>query len=375
MYKLSEDEDLLRKMYKNFSITNFRMFKDISLFNFKRINLIAGKNNTGKTSLLESIYIHGGALNPALTINVEGFRGITSWAAKRSYLSHDPVSPWDNLFHNLDNNKIIEFISYDSDNEIEKTKIYIQKDPIPEIDDYPDPTLKSGDSVSLIAGTLVNTITVENESYGKILKSYLRFDEGGMKKIPPFKEIPMQLVFHAARLRLSSKVDTDRFSQLQIDGNKDIVIDAIKIIDDKIGNMIISTIGDMPSLYVDIGLDKYIPLLASGEGMVRIVQILLEMNEASNGIILIDEIENGFHHSILPKVWDMIYRLSELFNVQVFATTHSIETIKAAHDVYSKKDDYAFKLYRLENINDKINAISYEKDELEAAIELELEVR
>lgn len=356
--------------YKNFSVTNFRMFKDISLSNFKRINLIAGRNNTGKTSLLESIYLHGGSFNPALTISIEGYRGITSWAGKSR---DEKRTPWDNLFHNLDNEEIIEMISYSHDDKIEKTRIYLEENP--SIDDYPDPIVKDRESISLIPKGMSHTITVERELSGIKSKSYLRIEKGGMKKIPPLSDAPFQLLFHAARLRLSPKVDTDRFSRSQIEGNKDMIIEAIGIVDDRIKDIVISTIGDMPSLYVDIGLNRYMPLLAAGEGTVKITQILLEMEEARNGIIFIDEFENGFHHSILPKIWDTIYRLSELFNIQVFATTHSIEAIKAAHIAFSEKDDYAFKLYRLEKIKDEISVISYEKDELEAAIELELEVR
>lgn len=50
-----------------------------------------------------------------------------------------------------------------------------------------------------------------------------------------------------------------------------------------------------------------------------------------NGVVLIDEIENGLHHSVLAKVWEGIFQWAIKYNVQVFASTHSIECIHAFH--------------------------------------------
>ena len=54
-------------MYKSFKIKNFRCFKELAITSFKRVNLIAGLNNVGKTALLEALFLHCGATNPELT--------------------------------------------------------------------------------------------------------------------------------------------------------------------------------------------------------------------------------------------------------------------------------------------------------------------
>jgi AAA15 family ATPase/GTPase len=39
---------------------NYRLFQELKITGLKRVNLIAGKNNTGKTALLEGIcQVHG----------------------------------------------------------------------------------------------------------------------------------------------------------------------------------------------------------------------------------------------------------------------------------------------------------------------------
>ena len=63
-------------MYRSFSIKNFRCFDELTVEGMGRINLIAGKNNVGKTALLEALWVHGGAPNPELAVRVEAFRGL-----------------------------------------------------------------------------------------------------------------------------------------------------------------------------------------------------------------------------------------------------------------------------------------------------------
>jgi AAA15 family ATPase/GTPase len=62
-------------MYKSFEIKNFRGFKELKIENLKRLNLIAGKNNAGKTAILEALFIHCGVLNPELVPVVNAIRG------------------------------------------------------------------------------------------------------------------------------------------------------------------------------------------------------------------------------------------------------------------------------------------------------------
>src|SRR2546423_161740 len=44
-------------MLDSLSIKNFRLFRDLKVESLSRVNLIAGKNNTGKTALLEAVYL------------------------------------------------------------------------------------------------------------------------------------------------------------------------------------------------------------------------------------------------------------------------------------------------------------------------------
>ena len=119
------------------------------------------------------------------------------------------------------------------------------------------------------------------------------------------------------------------------------------------------------------------PIKVMGGGMVRLASIVLALSDAHNGIVLIDEIENGLHYSILPDVWKAIERAADDFNVQVFATTHSLEMIRAAHEAFKDDDPYDFRLIRLDRSTktDEIYATTYDKEGMAAAVELNAEVR
>jgi len=105
--------------------------------------------------------------------------------------------------------------------------------------------------------------------------------------------------------------------------------------------------------------------------------MILAIYDVSDGVVLIDEVENGFHYSILEIVWQAIFESAKRFNVQVLATTHSYETIKA----YNKASQRIFKdadesnLLRIEKEDDLYNLVKINSEVLETTLEHNLEVR
>ena len=68
-----------------------------------------------------------------------------------------------------------------------------------------------------------------------------------------------------------------------------------------------------------------------GDGINRILTIILAMVNCENGYLLIDEFENGLHYSVQEKLWEIIFYLAKRLNIQVFATTHSNDTIEVIY--------------------------------------------
>ena len=68
---------------------------------------------------------------------------------------------------------------------------------------------------------------------------------------------------------------------------------------------------------------------AARSGLNRLFGIILSLVNAKDGLLLIDEVENGMHHSVQLDLWRVIFRLSRQLNIQVFATSHSWDSVEA----------------------------------------------
>jgi AAA15 family ATPase/GTPase len=123
------------------------------------------------------------------------------------------------------------------------------------------------------------------------------------------------------------------------------------------------------------GLPRAIPLLYMGGGFARLTTVLISIATAANGVVLVDEIENGLYYRHMPGVWRAVADAARSSNTQVIATTHSRECVQAAHEVFALEPEYDFALHRMELTNGSPSVVTYGREELGAAISLDLELR
>ncbi len=118
-----------------------------------------------------------------------------------------------------------------------------------------------------------------------------------------------------------------------------------------------------------------VPLRSLGDGATRTFGVALALANCRDGILLIDEAENGIHYSLQSRFWKMVLRAAERHNVQVVATTHSKDCIDGFAVAAADCPDISGNLVRLERRNGKTRAVDYSKEELEIAAEQNIEVR
>ena len=193
-------------------------------------------------------------------------------------------------------------------------------------------------------------------------------------QISPPKE-PLSILMIVSKKTQSPEDNAERFGRLELTKQPYKVLDTLKIVEPRLEHITTIYIAGKPLIYGDIGLDKMLPLSFMGEGLDRLTSLLLAIADTPNGIVLIDEIENGFHHSVMTKVWQAIGEAARRFDTQVIATTHSYECIRAAHQAFAETESDDFRLHRLDRIGDKIKAVTYDRETLETALKAELEVR
>ena len=164
-----------------------------------------------------------------------------------------------------------------------------------------------------------------------------------------------------------------RFDAIQQKKQIHELINAIKKIEPNLLDLRLNSIG---LLIGDIGLNNLIPVNLMGGGTARFLSIALAMLDSKNGIVLIDEIDNGLHYSVQQTIWKAVLAWSEQLNVQVFATTHSIECIKAFKScIKSSLFSDMSKLYRLERDDNDFRSIEFNTEDLTISIENDWEIR
>jgi hypothetical protein len=117
-----------------------------------------------------------------------------------------------------------------------------------------------------------------------------------------------------------------------------------------------------------------VPLRSFGDGLNRLFGIVLSLVNAKDGLLLIDEFENGMHHTVQYDVWRGIFRLSRALKVQVFATSHSWDAIQAFQRAAAEDPDDGV-LVRLSKRNEDIIPTLFREEELAVATRDHIEVR
>ncbi|MFH1097597.1 MAG: AAA family ATPase [Candidatus Desantisbacteria bacterium] len=356
-------------MYKTFKVKNFRCFEDLELENIQRVNLIAGLNNVGKTALLEALFLYGGESNPQIANRVNAFRG---FGGGNSFKISEATSLlWANLFFGLNTSRNVELEGVDDQGEKRSLRFRILPQrfvPIEIIEDQSTPAINR--SSAEYGGFEYECEDKEGIKKYRLLINRQRIS---VEPVPPLQLFPEY--FLSARRYIPTSEEADLFSNMEIKNQQNLLVETLKIIEPKLQRIALITRGGIPMLHGDIGIGELMPLSAMGDGMVRICSIVMAIANAPNGIVLIDEVENGLHHSVLKKLWTAIGDIARRFNTQIFATTHSYECIAAAHTAFSESQTDDFSFYRLDRINEKIASVHQEQKILDFAIENELEVR
>lgn len=362
-------------MYRSFQVSNFRCFKHLVMNDIAQINLIAGVNNVGKTALLEALYLHSGAYNPELTLRIDAFRGIEK---KTFEFAQWFKPPWETIFNEFDTAKVIGFVGKYENRHQRSLRLRVIREPTELTEIYGHFLQTSrrkadmADNINLSSGAHV--LQLECRDGAKSTTYNYIFDRGGFGIFPIPPTLPYQVVFMPARQRFIAE-DVSRFSRLQTAKKEQVVLEALKVVEPKLMSLSIAIDRDLPLIQGDIGIGRRVPLPLMGEGMTRLASIVLAIAEAQNGVVLIDEVENGFHYSVLPKVWELIAEAGKLFNAQIFTTTHSFECIVAAHKTFEQSKSYNFRLHRLEVVQEETRAVTYDRGTLSAALDAGFEVR
>jgi AAA15 family ATPase/GTPase len=310
-------------MIQSLEITNFRGFKHVALSNLPRINVLIGESGSGKTSFLEALWLQGG-ISPEIYFRMRAFRG----------MGEQPAMFSDKFVYE----GFFKDIFFDSANE---AQIHIMDS-------------EMGLRYLSIGYTNSSQTTMNLEkpqsTSSSIRPLMFRWRVGDVDYPCPLKVVnnqivvenspePYPAVFFASSLPTSARETAERLSLLSVQGEKGKIVDTIKKIYPAIVDLSSESIAGQQMVWVTLkGLKRGIPLSTVSSGINRFAAFLLWMSLNPGGVILIDEIENGFYFNDYSDVFRTLVEFCDVYQVQLFAATHSWEFLKAVAKVMKDRE-------------------------------------
>ncbi len=376
-------------------IQNFRALEDLEITQLGRVNLIVGKNNAGKSSILEAIEIYASLGSPLVLEEI-----LERHNERLDVDLHDKNSlPVRYFFtgRSFENTgKVISIADKNLINRIVLTPAFL----------IADSSFTYSEAGEKIFRPILLNISSEEAKKKGISQDYLTIEvmnekiktsnfEGQHQRInfnsytqeQHLKNIKNSLEFginyRLVPTYLSSFQELSDIWDNDISLNfeyKAMVLEGLRIIEKEIVDLGFREQRSQRIPFVAIkGNDRPVSLNSMGDGVQRILQLLVSMVKVKNGFLLIDEFENGLHYSVQEKVWGLIFEWAEKLNIQVFATSHSWDCVKSFQKASQEFNNSAL-LFRLgrsvRNSNKgKVIATEYDKEKLSKITQAELEVR
>lgn len=298
-------------MFTSLEITDFRGFRHLKLEGLQRVNLVVGLNNAGKTGLLEAVLL---ACDPKRLPTLPGLLRSTSGNPSQRFfrwLVRDGASGQAEIALASANRRAVIKMGRHAHHGVSKL-----------------------DGEGWGACQVISVQMLKPEDIVHIYARAARLQKG---------EEQIQALLHA--------VD-GRVKKVRVD------------------------VGDDGShVLVDLGLSEMIPLSQAGQGLNRLLVILSEIIGEKPQVCLLDEVENGLHHSAYEDVWAGIAEAAALMDVQVIATTHSRECLEAAHRAFSRREPYDLSVVQLFRVDDGPQGRVLDKKLIAAALAGDTDLR
>lgn len=366
------------------TIKGFRGIDDLSISRLGRVTLLAGKNSVGKTTVLDAVRVYAArGRYDALSSLLEDREEIA--VATNEDGDNSLLPDLEALFHGRDVSQSarISIGTNDIADRLTITTTALSD----EQTDYQDPisdfvpaeavkaVYRCNEQVLPWTFFLSEYSTRLSHRTGAIRRALRRFN----KEDPP---PPINCESLGPALLKNDDLST-YWDNVALTDDKDAALHALRLTFDS-GIDDAAMIGDHQSGGRKVGRRAMVklkghsdpaPLKSLGDGALRLFGVALALANSRGGFLLIDEAENGIHHSVQRDYWRMVLQTAHENNVQVLATTHSWDCVTGFAQATTELEDVEGVLVRLDRQNGSLRAVSYSEENLRVAAEQGIEVR
>ena len=374
------------------SISGFRGFENLSIPQLGRVTLLTGLNGVGKTTVLEAIRIYAATTYatpwPLADLLAERLRQQDEWRDDLDENGDDVlIADYSTLFHgrlltpgqsisigleNDENNVKLEVYQEGTLPKEQEEKLILS---LPRIEDIDIPPLlvTFKNSQYLLPWT-------SSQAHIRFPRHFPRHRHFSRMANDNSKESPEKLNCVYIGPNLPSNEDLvefiDKVTLTEEDYRPKEALELI--LDYEIYGIAVIGRNERPRVMVKLSKQEpRVPLKSLGDGVTRFFGIAAALLKSRNGLLLIDEVENGIHYSVHEKLWTMILKAAYKYNIQVVATTHSWDTITGfARAMQNQKiENSNFTLVRIEGQGENAQAVEYSEEEIKTASQHNIEVR
>ena len=344
-------------MIDSVEIKNFRGIHHGKVDGLSQVNLFFGKNNCGKSSLLEALFLVCGQSNPLLPASINAMRTYTR-------LTETDIRYF---FYQMNAESQIEIATGGSPGRHLSVSAF--QEVVPQDAGSPSTEMpkhyglrmkysnRDGEYTSEVIYDLGKTNQIEQKVH-----------------VDPRYAEPLKCVYLSPRY--DSNASVEGLQNIIQNKDEEFLSEALRVLEPGAKNPVF-----MESImYVDAGLPQRIPINLMGDGIRKIVSFLTSIYKCRGGVVLIDELSNGFHYSVMKDMWKIVIRAALKNDVQIFATTHDVDSIKGFHQAAEELKNEAdtekavgFKLQRISG--DELKGYRFNIEQLGYAIEQETEIR
>lgn len=375
-------------MIRSIKIHGYRGFRDLALENLGQINLLVGKNNSGKSSVLEALQLLAAGVDPTALLGVIQKRG------EQRALDAVPgraVSPEFDVCHLFNGHEIAPGLSFtvSTANDVPGRAIeykIVEAKPDENIPLFS--TLAGDEGVGSRLGFTITARVLGVKS--EISTPVIPLTLGGTLKIETF-QLLNNMVRSVEPINVQY-ISTESFAlpqllqiwnKITLTPEEERATEALRALDRNIER--ISPVANLQMYYGGIQRSGFkvkmsnfkepVPIGSLGDGVWRMLSLAFAMSRAKDGLVLVDEIDTGFHYTVMDSVWNLVSQAASDLNVQVFATTHSndcINSLASLCDVDPKAMS-RITIQRLEP--EKNRAVRYTESQIAAAAKQRIEIR
>lgn len=374
-------------MISSIQIKGYRGFDNFEMSGLGRINLLVGTNNSGKTSVLEALYLlsSGGDAAPLWDLLLrrgERLPPTLTPAAdrpRRSPVELDVAHLFNGHEAQVGSNLKIS-ARYDlGQRTIEYSIIEITPRDIPELFSEED-------------GAMTPRLALEIGGSHKQSRNVFPLSRGGgiyydSIELPPRRGRTRVADLSPAYFITTESLSGDQliamWNKVSLTPSEGLVLRALQFLDRDIERIAAqATSGPYYStqsrggfIVKRRGWDQPVPIGSMGDGMWRMLAMAIAITQCKGGVLLVDEIDTGLHYSVMSQMWKLILNAAKELDVQVFATTHSYDCVYSVAQICggSAMEGRNVTVQRIEAGKDR--AVPYDEDEITVAASHEIEVR